>query len=126
MNPFDYVDSISKSKKNLMRDSDNDELSEKAYTPYIVNKALSYFPDTLLYANEINQLGHIDHKLQYEYLLHSIRVGKRFSKWTKKIDKPEIDAIARYYQINRRRAEEYASLLTEEECEDLVKKTKDL
>lgn len=124
MNPFDYVDSIFKSKKNLMCDSDNDELSEKAYTPYIINKALSYFPDTLLYANEINQLSHIDYKLQYEYLLYSIRAGKRFSKWIKKIDKPEINAIARYYQVNRKRAQEYAGLLTEEECERIIEKTK--
>ena len=68
MKPFDFVNSINITKKNLMRGSYNDELSEKAYIPFLTNRSLSYFTDTLLYANEMNRYSTLDNKLQYEYL----------------------------------------------------------
>jgi hypothetical protein len=58
--PFDYVNSITTTKSNMMRDSENDVLSEKSYEPWIVNKALSYFPDTILHSNLMNQYHHLD------------------------------------------------------------------
>ena len=63
MSPFDFVNSINYSKKNLMVD----EQSEEEYIPFLTNRALSYFPDTILYAQEMNINGHIDKKLQYNY-----------------------------------------------------------
>ncbi len=126
MNPFDYVNSINTTKKNLMRGTENDELMEREYIPYVVNKSLSYFTDTLLFANEINRHGFIDNKMQYEYLLHSVRQGKRFSKWSKKDSSEVIDSISRYYQVNKRRAEEYASILTQEQKDEILEKTRDL
>lgn len=126
MNPFDYVNSINSTKQNLMRGTENDELSEKEYTPYVVNKALSYFADTILYANEINMYGLADNKMQYEYLLYSIRKGKRFSKWVKKDSSDAIDSISKYYQVNKKRAEEYALILTHEQKQEIIEKTRDL
>ena len=110
----------------MMRGTENDELMEKEYTPYVVNKSLSYFPDTLLYANEINQYGFLDNKMQYEYYLYSVRQGKRFSKWTKKDSSELIDSISRYYQVNRKRAEEYASVLTQDQKDSILEKTQNL
>ena len=81
MKPFDFINSINFTKKNLMRNTDNDELAEKGYVPFITNKTLSYFTDTLLYSNEMNSLHHLDNKLQYEFFLNSIRKKKRFAKW---------------------------------------------
>lgn len=126
MNVFDYVNSINITKKNLMRDSENDELMEKEYVPYIVNKSLSYFTDTLLYANEINRYGFLDNKMQYEYLLNSVRQGKRFSKWAKKDSSVVIDSISRYYQVNKKRAEEYALILTDQQKQEILERTQDL
>ena len=126
MNVFDYVNSINVTKKNLMRGSENDELMEKEYVPYVVNKSLSYFTDTLLYANEINQYGFLDNKMQYEYLLYSVRQGKRFSKWAKKDSSAIIDSISRYYQVNKKRAEEYALILTDQQKQEILERTQDL
>ena len=78
MKPFDYVNSINHTKKNLMVDTDNDRLAESAYVPYLTNKSLSYFADTLMYANKVNVFADLDKKLQYEYLLNSIRPRKGF------------------------------------------------
>ncbi len=126
MNPFDYVNSINTHKRNLMVGSENDELAEKEYVPFLTNKALSYHTETLLYSNEMNRYAFLPNKLQYEYLLHSVRPGKRFSKWAKKEDMDNILLIARYYQCNLQRAQEYMSVLKPGDLEEILEEMRNL
>lgn len=119
MNPFDYVNSISYNKKNLMRNTENDEIMEKEYSAYLVNKALSYYTDTLLYANEMNMYPELEGKLQYEYLLHSIRAQKRFTKWSKSSISQETIAISKYFQVSLKKAEEYRKILSNEKKQEI-------
>ena len=98
MKPFDYVNSINFTKKNLMRNTENDELAERDYVPFLTNKSLSYFTDTLLYANEMNKYHFLDKKLQYEFYLNSIRKKKRFAKWAKADDNDDLSMISEFYQ----------------------------
>lgn len=121
-NPFDYVTSITYGKNDMMTGSENDELSEASYNPYLSNKALSYFPDTLLYANEMNLMNHVDKKLQYSYLLFSIRPKKRFSKWMKKNEDANIDTVKQYYKCNSSRAEEILKILSADQLKELEKR----
>lgn len=111
MNPFDYVNSITTNKKDLMTGSENDELAESSYIPFVVNKALSYFPDTVLQANKINQYN-IDKKLQFHYLLNSIRPAKRFAKWVKREDIADIEAVKQFYGYSTEKAIQALSILT--------------
>lgn len=111
MNPFDFVNAINKSKEDLLREPE----SEKHYPAYMVNKALSYFPDTILYANEINQFHHLDSKLQFHFFLNSIRPAKRFAKWVKKQEDNDITAIMEYYGYNPQKAESALSILSSEQ-----------
>jgi len=83
-NPFDYLNSINVTKENMMRGSENDELAEKQYNAFLINRGLSYFQDTVALANEMNQRADLDYKMQYEFLLNLVRKRKRFSKWHKK------------------------------------------
>jgi len=115
MNPFDFVNSINQTKVDMMTNTENDELAEKSYAPFIVNKALSYFPDTLLYANEVNKLAHIDNKLQYHYLLNSIRAQKRFSKWAKKEDSDDLEVVKQYYGYSNEKAYQALSILSKDQ-----------
>ena len=115
MNPFDFVQSISLTKNDLMTGTENDELAEKGYAPYLVNKALSYFPDTLLYANEVNRLAHVDNKLQYHYLLNSIRAQKRYSKWAKKEDSDDLEVVKEYYGYSNEKAYQALSILSKDQ-----------
>ena len=126
MNPFDYVNTINSTKKNLMSGTENDELMEKEYSAYVVNKALSYHTDTLLYSNEMNRLHDLPNKMQYEYLLYSVRQGKRFSKWAKKENAENIEMVSRYFQCNHKRAQEYMSLLTAEQIETILEEIRNL
>lgn len=114
MNPFDYVNAINSSKKDIMTGTENDDLAEKGYVPFIVNKALSYFPDTVLYANHMN-IHHItDNKLQFHYLLNSIRPGKRFSKWAKR-DDSDLQLVMQYFNYNVDKAKQVLPLLSAEQ-----------
>jgi hypothetical protein len=122
MKPFDFVNSINFTKKNLMRGSDNDELSEKSYAPFLTNKSLSYFTDTLLYANEMNRMHFLDNKLQYEFFLNSIRKKKRFAKWAKADKNDDLVMISEYYQISLSKAKEAIRILTPEQLSTIRNK----
>lgn len=122
MTPFDFVNAINSSKKtDIMSDTENDELAEKAYVPFVVNRALSYFPDALMYANHMNIHNILDNKLQFHYLLNSIRPGKRFSKWVKRQDS-DLQLVMQYYSYNVDKAKQALPLLSAEQL--LIIKTK--
>jgi len=123
MNPFDVLNSINYTKKNLI---DDGVCEEKQYLPFIVNKGLSYFPDTLFHANEINFRNFLPKKLQYDYLLLSVRKRKRFSKWLKNVEPVGIKCVARYYNISSRRAEEYMKLLSKAQLKVIIDMYKDI
>jgi hypothetical protein len=96
----DFLNSINSSKENLL---DADVKSEKLYLPFIVNKCLSYFPDTLFTVNQINQVPHIDKKMQYDYLLYSVRAKKRFAPWIKKVEDSKIELLKHAYHISEKK-----------------------
>jgi hypothetical protein len=112
---FDYINSINFNKQDLMTDTENDELAESAYVPFLTNRSLSNFPDTILYANEMNIHNHLDNKLQFHYLLNSIRPKKRFSKWAKRQDSEDLDTIQVYYKVSIRKAEDIIKVLSKEQ-----------
>jgi len=112
MKPFDYVNSINFTKKNLMKNTANDELAEKDYVPFLTNKSLSYFTDTLLYANEMNRYHFLDKRLQYEFYLNSIRKKKRFAKWAKADDNDEVMMVQEYFKFSPQKAKAALKVLT--------------
>ena len=105
-----------------MRGSENDELAEKGYAPYLTNKSLSYFTDTLLYANEMKFVHFLDNKLQYEFFLNSIRKKKRFAKWAKADRNDDLVMISEYYQISLSKAKEAIRLLSHEQLSTIRNK----
>ncbi len=115
MNPFDYVNSINITKKDIM----HDDISEKVYTPFMVNRALSYFNDTVLYANEMNVNHTIDNKLQYHFLINIIKKKKRFSKWLKPQEVENLELIKEYYGYSNEKAKSVLPLFNDENIETL-------
>lgn len=113
MSPFDFVNAInSTSKKDLIAD---DPDLEKLYVPFMVNRALSYFPDTVLHANEMNLYNTLNNKLQNSYLLNIVRPSKRFAKWVKKQDNNDIDLVMEYFGYNREKAIQALSILSSDQ-----------
>lgn len=111
MNLSDFLTSINSSKENLV---EKDPICEKEYIPFVVNKCLSYFPDTIFYANQINVRPGLDKKMQYDYLRLSVSKRKRFSKWFKEEKNDNIKLIQEYYGYSYRRAKEVLECLTDD------------
>jgi len=122
MKPFDFVNSASYSKEDLIRESDNPELAEKTYAPFLTNKAFSYHVDTIMYANEMNMRSALENQLAFDYYLNSIRPQKRFAKWIKKDTSDSLEVVKEYYQYNYEKAEHALSLLSQEQLIELKKR----
>ena len=118
MNPFEFVNAINYTKKNIMID----DITEKAYAPYMVNRQLSYFPDTVLAANEMNRNHHLDNRLQFDFFINIIRKRKRFSKWYKPETISDLDADKKYYGYSNEKARQVLTLLSPEHINELKRK----
>ena len=117
-NPFDYVTAINK-HDDIMLESTANDLMERDYNPFLTNRAFSYFNDTIHQANEMNQRLHLDHKMQFDYLLNNIRPRKRFAKWIKNDVSGDVSVIKEYYGYNNSKAIEALSVLSEKEVKIL-------
>ena len=118
MNPFDYVKAINTTKKNIMVD----DITESEYQPFLINRSLSYFPDTVLYANEMNQQSHLPARLQFDFFINIIKKRNRFSKWFKPIEIQSIDIVKEYYGYSDEKAKSVLSLLNNKQIENLKKR----
>ena len=118
----DYLNAINHQKIDLM--DGEDEFWEKKYPAYIVNKALSAFPDTLLFVNEMNRLCHLDKRLQFQFFLNSIRPKKRFSKWLRSAKIKNLEYVKEYYGYNNEKARQALDILNDEQLER-IKRTID-
>lgn len=122
MQVWDFVNSINFDKRDLF---EGDPQSEKDYTPFVVNRALSYFPDTVLYANEMNLVSTTaPKKWQYDFLRLSVSKRKRFSKWAKKSHSDNLAVVMEYYKYSAEKALEALSILSEQQLQ-LIKQQMD-
>ena len=108
----DWLNSINQTKKNLI---DEDPTITKEYPPYIVNKCLSGHIDCLMYANEMNLNHGLDKKLQYDFLINTLRIKKRYSPWIRKDKIKDLDVVKSYYKYSNEKAEQALKILTQDQ-----------
>ena len=118
MNPFEFLNSINTTKKDVIVD----DITEKAYNSFMVNRSLSYFNDTAILANEMNRYHHLDNKLQFDFLINMVRKRKRFSKWIKPQIESDVEVVKQYYGYSNEKARQVLSLLSPEQINGLKKK----
>jgi hypothetical protein len=118
ISPFDFINAITFNKTELMVD----DWSEKQYVSYIVNKGLSYGADTVIPANEMNSRPHIDKKLQFQFLINSIRPRKRFNKWIKAEKIESIEVVKTHYGYSTEKARQALSILNQSQIDYLKQK----
>jgi hypothetical protein len=116
----DYLKAINQSKEKLM--DVEDEEWEKKYPPFIVNKCLSPFPDTIQLVNEMNQLPHLDKKLQFDFLINSLRPRKRFTPWMKAKKLDNLEYVKEYYGYSNDKAKTALEILNDEQISAIKKK----
>ena len=116
----EIVPSILQTKVNYLRD----DVDLKEYSPFMVNRALSYHMDCVLYANEMNKHHFIDKDMQYQYLLNSIRpVKRKFQPWQKSSTDKDLECIKEYFGYSNQKAKEALILLSAEQIAEIKIRT---
>jgi hypothetical protein len=116
----EYLNAINHTKERLLDSEDEDW--EKKYPPFIVNKCVYPFQDTIMLVNEINQLPHLDKKLQFDFLLNSIRSRKRFTPWLKASKIEDLEYVKEYYGYSNDKAKQALDILTDEQIATVKQK----
>ena len=111
MSPFEFIKAINETKEDVMVD----DVSEKKYSPFIVNRGLSFFMDTIFQVNELNRNHHLDSRLQFDYLLNSVRKKRRYSKWLKPEKLQDLDVVKEYYGFGNQKAKDALRILSEDQ-----------
>ena len=105
-----WLNSINFTKENLL-----DEDPTEKYPAFVVNKCLSGSLDSILFVNEMNKSHYLDPKMQYDFLLNSLRKKKRFAPWLKKGKIEDIDAVKKYYGYSNEKAQQALRILTKDQ-----------
>ena len=113
----DYLKAINKTKEKLM--DTNDAMWEKRYAPFIVNKCLAPFPDTVHLVNEMNMSHHLDSKLQFDFLLNSLRSRDRYTPWLKAKKIKNIEYVKEYYGYSNEKAKVALDILNDEQIKTI-------
>ena len=116
----DYLKAINHTKEPLL-DSEDEEWTKK-YPPFIVNKCLAPFPDTIQLVNEINQLHHLDKKLQFDFLINSLRPRKRYTPWMKAKKLENLEYVKEFYGYNNEKAKSALDILSDEQISAIKRK----
>lgn len=115
----EWLTSINSSKVDLILESDDKELAEKEYVPFLINRLISYHADGILYVNEMNQRAFLDGGPQYKYLLHSLRSRKRFGKWQKTDKIENLELIKDYFNYSDQKAKVALNTLQPDQIEKI-------
>ena len=119
----DFLKSLNQ-KKTPMKNLDEDlQSTVKSYTPFIINRCMSYFPDTIIQSNNMNFNSSVSKEMHYDYFLYSVRKRNRFSPWLKKENIQDLDVVKEYFGYSDRKTREIFDLLSEEDIEMIKKET---
>lgn len=111
----DIVPAIMYTKKDVLE-------NEKDYHAFIVNKALSFHMDCVFPANQMNMLPNTDGRLQFDYLLNTVRGYKRpYQKWQKRETLDNLDAVKEYFNFSNDKAKEALAVLSDAQIEEIKK-----
>lgn len=121
MNPFEFLNCINETKKDVIAEEPD---LEKDYSAFMVNRGLSYFYDSVMYANEMNVRHQTPKKWQFQFLLNSIPRKKRFSKWHKRTEEKYLTMVMEFYNYSSDKAKQALSVLSEEQLKTIEEKLK--
>jgi hypothetical protein len=117
-----YLNAINYTKEPLMENKE-DPFWEKKYPAFVVNRCLSYHKELIYIVNEMNQRANISHRLQFHFLINSIRRMRRFgSKWATTNRSKAFDAIKKYYGYSNEKARVALDILSKEQQGTIIKK----
>jgi hypothetical protein len=110
-----------KNHKNYMFVED----TAKEYVPWIVNKAISSFPEYLHLAESMNFYPGIDPKMQYDFYFHSLPQDRRYKNWEKKQktkDDKYIESLAMLEDLSLSKAKIAWKILSDKQKKEIIAK----
>ncbi|MGY8864865.1 MAG: DNA polymerase clamp loader subunit A [Methylophagaceae bacterium] len=114
----DYLKAINETKEPLL--DTTDETWEKKYSPFIINRCMSMFYDTIMHTNEMNGLHFLPKRMQFHYLINSVRTKKRFGgKWLSQTKFKDLELVKEYYGYSNAKAKEALSLLSSDQLDNI-------
>ena len=114
----DYLKAINETKEPLL--DTTDETWEKKYAPFVINRCMSMFYDTVMHSNEMNGLHFLPKRMQFHYLINSIRIKKRFGgKWLSQTKLKDLELVKEYYGYSNAKAKEALSLLSSDQIDNI-------
>jgi uncharacterized Fe-S cluster protein YjdI len=118
----EIIPSILNTKENVLKDEV--DIKEYKKVSFVVNRALSYHMDCVLYVNELNRQPWIDPDMQYSYLLNTIRPMKRkFQPWQKSEVDKNIECVKEYFGYSNQKAKEALRILNDEQIAEIKRRT---
>ena len=115
----EYLNAINTTKEGML--DENEHYTKQSYPAFVVTRCMSYFPDTLFAANEVNTRPTIEPKLHFDFLRFAVRPRKRFSKWLKREQDDRVSALITYYGFSAKKAREALGVLSEEAIVEIQK-----
>lgn len=112
-----YMKSINMGKESIMEDAETRAEIESGYVPFVINRCMSGFQDTILLVNEINKRPNATKKMQYDFLFYSVRKRKRFAPWLRVDELNNLKEISTYYSVSTEKARVYLKLLDDSQLE---------
>lgn len=109
--PFDFVNAINK-RNDIVNTTDDPREAMIGYVPFVVNRTLSYHLDTLNLVAILNLTGTLDPKMQYDFLINTVRPRARYGSWAKAETKDDLELVAKYYECRVDIARQYMPLVT--------------
>ena len=114
----DYLKAINETKEPLL--DTTDETWEKKYAPFVINRCMSMFYDTIMHSNEMNGLHFLPKRMQFHYFINSIRIKKRFGgKWLSQTKLKDLELVKEYYGYSNAKAKEALSLLSSDQIDNI-------
>ena len=114
----DYLKAINETKEPLL--DTTDETWEKKYSPFVINRCMSMFYDTIMHTNEMNGLHFLPKRMQFHYLINSVRTKKRFGgKWLSQTKFKDLELVKEYYGYSNAKAKEALSLLSSDQIDNI-------
>ena len=124
--PLDLFEHLNNLTNNKVEYDTNNELQTKNYKQFTINRFVSMCDLYLPWVNEINCHKYPD-KIHYQYYLSTLPKRKQFFKYISKEKddtKESKETVARYFEVGFREAEQYLTILTKDQINEINKKFK--
>jgi chemotaxis protein CheY-P-specific phosphatase CheC len=116
VSPFDIAHDLTSKERY---DSDVSEM--KSYTKFLLNRTLSYHPDLIAYANEMNIHIDVSDRLHYDFLHYSIDKKRRSKKfWAKSKKYEHLELVKEYFNYSNQKALSALSVLSDKDIETIT------